>query len=93
MAVVYKYQVPTAFPARIDIPAGATVLHFAHQRGVFCLWALVDLNSPPEPRMFVVVGTGHELVIPGGRPVHRGTVLMADDSLVFHLFELVTSDY
>lgn len=93
MAVVYKYPICTGVPTRIDIPAGATVLHFAHQHGVFCLWALVDLNSPPEPRTFVVVGTGHQIDFPGGRPVHRGTVLMVGEPLVFHLFELVTSDY
>ncbi len=48
-------------------------------------WAYPD-GSNAWQRAFIVVGTGHPL--PPGNPVHRGSVIVANGALVWHLLEV-----
>ncbi len=73
-----------------DIPEGAQIVHFGMQPdltwggAVPTVWALVDSDSPPEPRRFQILGTGHPL--PRGAR-HVGTY--GDGPFVWHVFEMV----
>ena len=69
----------------ISLPRGAEILSVAVQRGVVCLWALVDPEQPREDRHLVVAGTGQD--VPDERGRFLGTVLLADGDLVFHIWD------
>lgn len=45
----------------IGMPQFAKVIHVAEQRGMICLWALVNREEPAEPRKFLIRGTGQEV--------------------------------
>ena len=80
---IWKYQLErTPAPQRIQMPAGAQVVHVAMQHEHFTLWAHVDPERPPAPRSFIVVGTG--TAIPPMHE-HRGTVQI--EEYVFHVLE------
>lgn len=88
MKRVYKYAIsPTAYPT-VQLPLGAKILHFDFQAGEAFIWALVDPFLPhTEGRVFVVVGTGHDI------NTHNSDILKfigtaMTGALVFHLFEL-----
>jgi hypothetical protein len=71
---------------KVEMPKGATVLHFDNQRETFCIWeAHDDGTHETEVRTFVIVGTGHSADIDVERYI--GTALFSGGSFVFHLFE------
>lgn len=84
MKTVWKYSLGP-YGGSIDMPSGAKALHLAKQDGFICLWVEVDPDTPLMERHFVPVGTGHE--VPDGA-VYVGTVLLDDDSLVLHFYEV-----
>lgn len=57
------------------------------QRGRLCIWALVDTDTPMKTRYFEIYGTGHQ--IPRTQRRYLGTVLLHEDALVLHVFEVV----
>lgn len=61
------------------------------QSGAICLWAAVDSDAPKEIRRFEIFGTGHMLpaVAEDRRREYLNSVLMHQDNLVFHVYELV----
>ena len=86
MKKVFKYEVPIKDDVVIEMPEGAEVLLFAAQRGIPCVWARVDPEAPLVERRFRFAGTGHPLEANVGN--HIGSFLMAQDQLVWHLFEV-----
>jgi hypothetical protein len=90
MKRVFKYVVPgppvigSSYLAQIDLPIGAEVLSFQCQDGVPCIWALVDDEAEPEPRVFVFAGTGHPLF---DLPLDYVGTAQNGRGLVWHLFE------
>ena len=88
MRTVWKYDIKPDDYHRIEMPAGATLLDFKEQRGVCCLWALVDPEAPAEPRRFRMAGTGHYIADEPTTMAYVGTAMMHNGALVFHLFEV-----
>ena len=83
MRTIWKYRFPEGDETVLTMPMGAHVLTIQVQDGSPVLWALVDPDAPPEPRLFYVKGTGWVIDQPLGRYV--GTVQLA--GFVWHVFE------
>lgn len=83
MIVVHKVKITAhTFTA---LPIDAEFLHAAEQHGGICVWYKHDtLESRMVTREFVIVGTGKPL--PPQEWLYIGTVLQADDTLVWHVF-------
>lgn len=57
--VIYKYQIQNTV-SKLQLPAGATVLHVGQQEGNVTLWAQVNKDTTAlVNRMFAIVGTGY----------------------------------
>lgn len=67
------------------MPASAQILCVAEQRGILCLWALVNPLAIAEKRIIRIAGTGHEL--PAEPGIYIGSVQLKQGALVFHVFE------
>jgi hypothetical protein len=90
MKAVYKYEVPPTDIFELDLPIGAEILSFQCQRDHPMLWALVDtLQECKITRRFRLAGTGHS-IDPKFNLQYIGTCKMAEDSLIFHLFEILS---
>lgn len=59
-ASIYKYRFDIADEFAIHMPKGAKIIHVDVQKGVPCMWAIIDPFADREPRKFRVIGTGHE---------------------------------
>ena len=82
---IHKFSLRDVEDQLIELPIGAKILDAQFQRGVLCLWALVDPTAPKEGRWFRVSGTGHT-VLDEERLTHIATAQL--DTLVFHVFEV-----
>lgn len=85
---VFKYPIhPADSRFTVDLPFNAEIIHVGMQRGQLCMWAVVEEDNSPEPRDFIIVGTGHQ--IPDVNPLkHLGSFFTdPDGTYVFHLFE------
>lgn len=73
------------------MPENAKVLTVQTQNGYPRLWALVEEKNPIEQRIFLTVGTGHELPeLPEGKDGrYIATFQLENGELVFHVFEIV----
>ena len=85
MNVIYKYPLMTADEQRVDMPRGAHILSVDVQRGVYCLWALVDPQAEKEQRTFAIIGTGHPIA-DAARLDYIGSAQLGE-ALIFHVFE------
>ena len=89
MREIWKY-VLAGTTTWMPMPIGAKVLHAADQRGSPCVWALVDPEADTEIRRFEVFSTGQRIQ-DGDSLLHVGSFLMADELLVWHVFEVLES--
>lgn len=89
MLKVYKYSVPAADCFELDLPTGAQILTVKTQYGKSQLWALVDPEAKTQKRIFRLAGTGHAVTEPSEKLAYIDTILLFDDSLVLHLFEVL----
>jgi hypothetical protein len=84
MSAIWKYPLP--FPGKdmfaLDMPEDARLLRVEVQRGVPCLWALVEPGKPLEMQQFAIVGTGHPCPDIG----YVGSFHLLDGDFVGHLF-------
>ncbi len=85
MSVVWKFPLDMRPDQTVEMPAGAVVLHAAHQASVAYVWALVDPGAPTVPRRLWVLGTGSPVPV-GVIGVHVSTFFIGD--LVLHVFDL-----
>lgn len=87
--IVGKYPVEVRDIIEVQMPAGALPLHFDFQRGVLCVWAVIDPDAlEVETKRFRMAGTGHDLDV-GETPIRfMNTLLLHGGELVFHFFEL-----
>lgn len=83
MKTIYKYQLDSLYVTMLELPAGAHVMHFAEQGGVFNIWAMVDTDASKETRYFTIVGTGWEI---DGDECYIGTVHVG--AFVWHCLEI-----
>lgn len=91
MKAIYKYPLPLSQFNDIEIPEGGSVLSVMLQRGVICLWVLVDTSIPPEIRTFEIIGTGNHIAETMG--VFRKYIgSVQADTYVWHVFEHILSD-
>lgn len=88
MRTIWKFPLFVEDEQIVRMPKGAEILHAAFQLGVLCLWAKVDPDADEEERYVRIAGTGHPISESGGMR-HIATVLTADGSLVWHVFETV----
>lgn len=87
MKRVYKYDIGLYDFTEITMPKGSEVLCVKLQYGKPQLWALVNTDEKRmEERTFRLAGTGHG--IREDSLLYVGTVVMENDSLVLHLFEI-----
>ena len=85
---IFRYQISLGVDTLLSIPKGAKILRCADQYGKICLWSLVEIDKPLEPRRFRIYGTGWDIVQKTENIEYIDTVLMAGGSLVWHIFEL-----
>lgn len=95
MKTIYKYELIVAYDNEcepIEMPAAAVVLTVREQRGVLCVWALIEPNPalPKTKRYFRIFGTGHA-VPEDGDLRYIDTVMLLQGSLVWHIFEHCTA--
>lgn len=86
MRTIYKYPLEITDYQPVLMPVSATILSVQVQRGVPCLWAMVDSDSnEPELRQIFIHGTGHRINQNAAK--HIGTFQLHEGALVFHVFE------
>ncbi len=85
---IWKYEIKIDDKIQIEMPEKAEILSVQVQKGIVCIWALVDSENKTETRYFEVFGTGHKVPVDMG--ISRkfiGTFQIYGGDLVFHLFE------
>ena len=87
---IYKYEFREGEktygePYQMMVQKGAIFLSMQVQRGIPCLWFLVDPKAHQEQRSFEIYGTGWDMPEKPGE--YRGTYQLANGTLVFHVFE------
>jgi hypothetical protein len=86
---VWKYEIPIEDYFILELPKGAKPLSVQTQRGVLCLWCLVDQPSfESEERTFRLAGTGHS--IKDDNVLYIGTFQAEEGYFIGHLFEVIT---
>ncbi len=94
MKAVYKYRVESQGDFDLLLPKGAEILSFGipPEKG-FSIWVLVDPQEEEmERRYFRFTGTGHPLMYKEDSLQFIGTVIMNQEPLVFHLFEIINKE-
>lgn len=88
---IWKFPIPQQDEFSVEIPKNAHLLTLQTQRGQPCLWAMVKPEDEKEIRRFRLIGTGHPIPDdnPGEEMKHVGSFQLADERLIFHLFEIV----
>lgn len=75
----------------IKVRLGAKILKIGLQHGVIHAWFLLDDEQPVETRTIRIYGTGHE--VSPLKQTYLDTVFVAEDQLVFHIFEIVAPKF
>ncbi len=83
MSEVWKFPLAIEDAQAIPMPADADLLFVAVQNEQLCLWARVIPTSEVRTRQIIIRGTGH----PIWQQPYIGSALMADGSLVWHVFD------
>jgi hypothetical protein len=85
MRVLHKVQLKLAEVVQtLNLPQGAVVRAVQSQGSFPTIWYECDPDAPPEPRHFVIVGTGWELPDVGAI-LYLGTVQIG--AYVWHVYE------
>ena len=85
---IYKYPLEIKDEQTVMLPQGAQILSVANIRGQICLYALVNPESPSEIHRIAMFGTGGPFWATS-LVKFIGTVGYHNESLVFHIFELL----
>jgi len=86
MQTIHKYPLQSVGDARIQTHKGAQIISAQAQRGLPCIWALVDTDQPKVNRIIQVHITGGDFCqITVGVPI--GTVLLEAGNFVIHVFD------
>jgi len=99
MKTIWKFPFEVDDSIEIEMPEYAQILYVdvqnqkvngrqpmsSHTKEVPCIWARVNTERPMVKRKFRISGTGHPM--PDMPLQHIGSFKMAQDRLVFHLFE------
>jgi hypothetical protein len=90
MRTIYKYTPQLAERIIINTHMGAECLSIQDQSGVLCFWFQVDNSQPVVPRMFLVVGTGHEVPLKDEDIMHVESVQWG--AFVWHIYEVFSEE-
>jgi len=82
---IWKYDIPIHDNFSFLMPSGAKILHFGLQYNLPWIWVLINPSKETTLRRFRLVGTGHTIKEEGLKYI--GTIKMAQDRLIYHLFE------
>ena len=95
MKTVYKYQlrltdeqeirIPTLIENDVLVKLSDQVLKIETQRGIPCMWVLVDSDAEKLPRHVFTRGTGHSCD-DRRRDEYLGTYQLDNGNLIFHVF-------
>jgi hypothetical protein len=94
MKKVWKFELETAGEQRVMMPLKAEILSVQVQRGIPCLWALVDPDQESdatETRTFLIFGTGHPIPEQRINIVYVGTYQQLVGNFIGHIFEKINS--
>lgn len=86
MKKIYKYPLNLVEHQFISLPVGAKPLAVKMQREDVCLWALIDAENEMETKSVYIFGTGNPIEEDLTDATYLGTVLMAQDAFVWHVF-------
>lgn len=89
MLKVYKYPVETKRLFKINMPQGARVLKVENQRGIPCLWALVNPDAVLFPRYFLLAATGQDIEYDAEDLEFISTFQVDGGTFIFHIFEII----
>lgn len=85
MKTIHKQILNIADKQLIRVPIGSNFISVGIQWDKICLWYECDPALEKITRIVCIRGTGHELT--GEEGCFIGTVIMANDALVWHVFE------
>lgn len=86
-AKVWKFPIDIISRPILHMPQGAQIVKVDTQQGEPFVWALVNPTNEKEERRFYLAGTGHEIEDIDSK-THVGSFFMAEQRLVWHLFEI-----
>ena len=84
--VIHKFPIQATTQHILTDPS-ARFIHMAMQRGVPCVWAIVDTDVPIAEIVLEVFGTGHDGLDPA-RHAYIGTWQDEPQLHVWHLFKV-----
>lgn len=85
MITIHKYPFAIQDEFQLVIPAASQILFVELQRGVPCIWALVNDGFPKETKTLFIYGTGHPIERPLNTIEHVAS--FQQDDFVWHLFQ------
>lgn len=80
---IWKFPLNITDVQQITVPGGSEFLSVQVQRGIPCIWALVDSTQPKRQVEIRIYGTGHPIDQIGQ---FIGTFQVQGGALVFHVF-------
>ncbi len=86
MRSIWKYELSVTDVQVIQMPEGAELLCVQNQRGVPCVWALVETSRPKIMREIHIFGTGRPC--DSFKEGYVGTFQLRNGDLVFHVFDV-----
>ncbi len=84
MKTIWKYPIEIHEYFCIEMPIDAKILTIQNQKGIICMWALVNPDKRLERRCFRIYPTGQPVEFYGD---YIGTFQISDGDIVLHLFE------
>jgi len=87
MKRIFKFPLEMTDLQKIDMPKDSTLLTVQVQKGIPCLWALVDTDKEAEGRFIGIIGTGNP--VPENTLRYIGTFQALEGNwFVGHVFEM-----
>lgn len=87
MITIHKYPLMITDEQRIQMPDTAAIISAGDQRGILCIWAIVDTEETLGVRTIRIYRTGHKMEQMDSEEMFIGTVLMRYGHLEWHVFE------
>ena len=86
MRVIHKYPLEVRDKQQIELPKDSEILTIQTQKGIPCLWALVQTENSKEVRTIHTFGTGNEINIDTDNLTYISTYQLHSGSFIFHTF-------
>lgn len=86
MRSIYRYEVPLLDTVEHELTGDPLYVAVTLREDGLEFWAEFDTEKPVKTRKFVVLGTGHRVLL---GMEYRGTGPRTSDGYVWHLYELL----